>query len=184
MTMRTCTGCKETKELVLFVKRSPSHLRGPKTDPYYYRCKTCHSKKHSDWASKNRDKANAIERKARQSRKTFIDSLKQNKPCSDCGVVYPPYVMDFDHLPNVTKIVELSDAVGKKFSRQRILDEILKCELVCSNCHRIRTHNRRLQKKDEGSTISPIREELDLKEALERDVLDSIKAGSKFAHEE
>jgi recombination protein RecA len=32
--------------------------------------------------------------------------------------------------------------------------------------------------------LASIREEIDLKEALERDVLDSIKAGSKFAYEE
>jgi recombination protein RecA len=32
--------------------------------------------------------------------------------------------------------------------------------------------------------LSSIREEVELKETLERDVLDSIKAGSKFAHEE
>ena len=32
--------------------------------------------------------------------------------------------------------------------------------------------------------LASIREEIDLKETLERDVLDSIKAGSKFAHEE
>jgi hypothetical protein len=32
--------------------------------------------------------------------------------------------------------------------------------------------------------LNSIREELDLKEALERDVLDSIKAGSKYVAEE
>jgi len=32
--------------------------------------------------------------------------------------------------------------------------------------------------------LASIREEIDLKETLERDVLDSIKAGSKYAHEE
>lgn len=40
------------------------------------------------------------------------------------------------------------------------------------------------QWQGEDAMLSSIREELDLKEALERDVLDSIKAGSKFAHEE
>ena len=36
----------------------------------------------------------------------------------------------------------------------------------------------------QDAMLSSIREEVELKEALERDVLDSIKAGSKFAHEE
>lgn len=40
------------------------------------------------------------------------------------------------------------------------------------------------QWQGEDAMLASIREEVDLKEALERDVLDSIKAGSKFAHEE
>lgn len=40
------------------------------------------------------------------------------------------------------------------------------------------------QWQGEDAMLSSIREELELKETLERDVLDSIKAGSKFAHEE
>ena len=40
------------------------------------------------------------------------------------------------------------------------------------------------QWQGQDGMLSSIREEIELKEALERDVLDSIKAGSKFAHEE
>jgi len=40
------------------------------------------------------------------------------------------------------------------------------------------------QWQGEDAILQSIREEIELKEALERDVLDSIKAGSKYAHEE
>jgi hypothetical protein len=40
------------------------------------------------------------------------------------------------------------------------------------------------QWQGQDAMLSSIREEVELKETLERDVLDSIKAGSKFAHEE
>jgi len=40
------------------------------------------------------------------------------------------------------------------------------------------------QWQGESAMLQALREEIDLKEALERDVLDSIKAGSKFSNEE
>src|SRR3990167_2081058 len=65
-----------------------------------------------------------------------IDAAKAN-PCSDCERTYPPYVMDFDHVrgKKVTKVARLRDA-----GTPQLLTEIAKCDLVCANCHRIRTH--------------------------------------------
>ena len=71
----------------------------------------------------------------------FVKKLKESTPCEDCGKFYPYYVMDFDHLDEYTKLHE----VGFLSSTGRIgalKKEILKCEVVCANCHRARTHNR------------------------------------------
>jgi len=59
--------------------------------------------------------------------------------CMDCGNTYPYYVMDFDHREN--KEFTLGGS-GSKSGRQKILAEIEKCDVVCSNCHRIRTATR------------------------------------------
>ncbi len=69
----------------------------------------------------------------------FIDAMKSN-PCSDCGRRYPTCCMDFDHRDGTAKIKN----VGKlRFSpRSEIEAEIAKCDLVCANCHRIRTQIR------------------------------------------
>jgi NAD-dependent dihydropyrimidine dehydrogenase PreA subunit len=64
----------------------------------------------------------------------------KNKPCLDCGGVYPSYVMDFDHRPNTIKLFDVSNP--KTTNREKIQAEIDKCDLVCANCHRIRTYNR------------------------------------------
>lgn len=56
----------------------------------------------------------------------------------DCGVVYPPYVLDFDHRDPSTKKFNIAMHV-RQVSRQRLLAEIEKCDIVCANCHRIRT---------------------------------------------
>ena len=63
---------------------------------------------------------------------------KHMKPCTDCGVAYPYYVMDWDHLED--KIFSAGKAAT--YSIERLQKEIAKCELVCSNCHRQRTFNR------------------------------------------
>lgn len=63
------------------------------------------------------------------------------KPCMDCGKKYPPYVMDFDHRENEKKELLVSK-VGA-YGMPALLREIQKCDVVCSNCHRIRTHDRK-----------------------------------------
>ena len=52
--------------------------------------------------------------------------------------------MDYDHRPGTKKKFNVS--VIRK-GKAEILKEIEKCDLVCANCHRIRTHNRRFASK-------------------------------------
>jgi hypothetical protein len=70
--------------------------------------------------------------------RVYVQSLKK-KPCTDCGIQYPPYVMHFDHLGIEPKIF----GIGQLKSKRLIDAEIPKCELVCANCHAVRSHNRR-----------------------------------------
>lgn len=70
----------------------------------------------------------------------LIKELK-NVPCSDCNVRYPWYVMEFDHIRG-EKLFNIG-AKGHSVSKDRLLKEIKKCEVVCSNCHSARTYERR-----------------------------------------
>lgn len=56
----------------------------------------------------------------------------------DCEVSYPSYVMDFDHVRGI-KFKEISQMCRAAFRIEKIPEEIEKCDLVCSNCHRVRT---------------------------------------------
>lgn len=67
----------------------------------------------------------------------YVYGLK-DAPCMDCGNKFPPYVMDYDHVRG-TRTIEVSAAVARGWSVKRVLEEIAKCDLVCTNCHRIRT---------------------------------------------
>lgn len=75
------------------------------------------------------------QRAARARNRALLDVLK-DMPCADCGKRYPPYVMDFDHLGE--KNFALSKVQGR--SARTLTVEAAKCDVVCANCHRERTH--------------------------------------------
>ncbi len=68
-------------------------------------------------------------------------SLKSGVPCADCGQVFPEWVMHWDHLSGYEKVDCISDLVPSR-RRTIVLTELEKCELVCANCHVLRTVSR------------------------------------------
>ena len=52
-----------------------------------------------------------------------------------------PDALELDHRPGTAKIKAVSEMHG--YSAERILEEINKCDVVCANCHRVRTAKRR-----------------------------------------
>lgn len=69
-------------------------------------------------------------------RKGFLWGLKHN-PCFDCDKEYPAPIMDFDHINTRSKYNVSSD-----LSAKNLIKEVSKCQLVCANCHRVRTWKR------------------------------------------
>ncbi len=67
--------------------------------------------------------------------------LKSNVSCVDCGRWYSAGAMEFDHLPEFDKVGDVS-AIAQRGSLSQFIDEIAKCEIVCANCHRVRTDGR------------------------------------------
>ncbi len=94
-------------------------------------------------------KAKTWRQRSKKERKALLEISARTKseirrikksPCADCGNSFNPESMDFDHvrgtkLKNISQISVLSLA----------LEEIKKCELVCSNCHRVRTRKRAIE---------------------------------------
>jgi hypothetical protein len=78
----------------------------------------------------------------KQAAKEYVLSVKQRSHCVDCGNT-DWRVLDFDHLPGFEKSLNLAAAGSQGWSVARIDLEMAKCEIVCANCHRIRTHERR-----------------------------------------
>ena len=76
-----------------------------------------------------------------RSIRAYIIDLKSKTPCKDCGNIFHPVSMDFDHVYGKKKFNIGSSNLS---SWNHVLSEIEKCEIVCSNCHRVRTLKRKL----------------------------------------
>lgn len=88
-------------------------------------------------------RAKGTERRKRLHAEIFkIITEAKDVPCADCGHVFPTVCMDFDHLPGFKKDFTIGSP-SNWTSISRIKREIAKTEVVCSNCHRIRTHARK-----------------------------------------
>ncbi len=134
--MKKCPRCGLTKPLSEFHKAS---LR---SDGVQSVCKSCRAE--IDHARYEATVGRAVDRHPQRAVErglgVWLASLKAGRACTDCGRIFPPQVMQWDHKPGFEKLGELSGFWG--YSRQEILDEIAKCDLVCTNCHIIRTFAR------------------------------------------
>jgi hypothetical protein len=80
---------------------------------------------------------------SRRNRLVRIVADLKAKPCMDCGREYPGCCMDFDHRPGTQKLATIGYLVGRGVNVDALMREIDKCDLVCANCHRIRTRDRK-----------------------------------------
>lgn len=137
--MKKCNRCNGTKSLSEFYKNKT------KSDGHGTRCKACMSAYGKAWYSKNAEeqKKNTAARNkvTRKADRSWINSLKIAKGCADCGYDERAVALDFDHVRG-EKLCNVGEMVGR--SRERIQEEMDKCEVVCANCHRIRTEDRRV----------------------------------------
>ena len=103
-------------------------------------CACCHRTRTQNWFNEN--KKNKRNYPERERRKALVDGFK-NKPCLDCGNKFKTWQMDFDHLKD--KRNSISKLILNSVSDEEIVNEIEKCELVCVNCHRMRTQKRNVK---------------------------------------
>lgn len=134
--MKRCYRCEQTKDLIDF-RRSRLRADGVQTV-----CRSCRAQ--MDGERYRAARAAGIRWKRsnpkKDSTQAWIVSLKTGHACTDCRRIFPPAAMQWDHLPGTAKIADVSGLRDR--SREAILEEISKCELVCVNCHTIRTVGR------------------------------------------
>lgn len=130
--MKICGSCSKSLELSSFSRKG---------DGYQSTCKSCRKEWYANYYKTSDKEKNRLRNKKRQLREEIRQIVVEAKsvPCMDCKVSYPYYVMDFDHRDPTTKKFNIADNYTHS-SKKKILEEIAKCDVVCSNCHRIRTY--------------------------------------------
>lgn len=132
-----------------YIVTVPSYLPDGRQNPEWRRA----------YYAKNRDRINATNKACRErdperakewgrksaaagraERRAVILEAK-TRPCADCGGVFHPECMDFDHVRG-EKGFNVGRAVCQTIPVERLRAEMAKCEVVCANCHRLRTARR------------------------------------------
>lgn len=125
METKTCTSCEQVLPVTKFKLRSDgSRQRGTR----HSMCNRCMYVRYT---------RPGVEQKMKE-----IHEYQMEKGCMDCGYKSHPAALEFDHLPGTEKLFNIGEQIGNR-SRQQLWDEIAKCDVVCANCHNIRTATRR-----------------------------------------
>lgn len=95
------------------------------------------------WAKRNRSKVSALTKMWRRKRSAFVVSLKQGKSCLFCGESHIA-CLDFHHRDRTHKISVIQELARSTSDNNRVLEEVKKCDLICSNCHRKKHYEEKL----------------------------------------
>jgi len=89
----------------------------------------------------NAAKKCAATRANRDKKRAWFSELKSGLSCSWCPENHPA-TLDFHHLGESSKHLEVSQMVLRNYSIKRITEEISKCIPLCANCHQKHTRSK------------------------------------------
>lgn len=139
---RRCVKCMTHKLKSEFNPKVP----GVKLTRHQLWCKECLASKTYRVPILGASKNNYASRRA-------VILERKNRPCTDCKHQYHFTAMQFDHVRGEKKF-NMSNPVGVSF--EELIEEIDKCEVVCANCHHIRTYNRAKHPSDQPASHLPL----------------------------
>ena len=106
-----------------------------------YKDKEAQRKAQARYFQENKKAIRRSQNQKRNAMRRRIQEIKESSPCADCGIQYPYYMLDFDHVRGEKLFNVASTAMAA--SMGALEAEIAKCEVVCANCHRHRTFLRK-----------------------------------------
>ena len=174
---KKCPRCGDVKPAEGNFYKVKSRLET--ADPYAGYCIACTKKAAVRWQKKSSVRESERMKRARllntgpalnerrrsrkvSDRRAVLVAALKDRPCSDCVVKYPRPVMEFDHRDPSTKDRRFGGPGGMaaRTSVAVFLAEVEKCDVVCANCHRMRTWARlqaaktpERRKEQEATTI-------------------------------
>ena len=126
-----CNKCGEEK--------SESEFNFNKSkDRYEYHCKRCHSEYLKAHYQANKEYYKEKSRRRASELREWLLEYKSQLKCVDCGEDHPA-CLEFHHVGK--KDLEIADTIQNGWTKERILAEIERCDVLCSNCHKKRHWN-------------------------------------------
>lgn len=134
--MKKCNACGETKQEDEFYWQIKSQGRRLSI------CIPCRkARRKAAWAAGIERENNYANKKKNFDRlRDHVWSILKDAQCLDCGIDNP-VVLEFDHVRG-EKFSDITRMISSNYSLDKIKEEIEKCEIVCANCHKIRTSTR------------------------------------------
>ncbi len=102
------------------------------------------------WRNKNMEKYTTYNTEYDKTNKDWYINYKKEQKCLQCGIT-DFRVLDFHHREPKEKSFNVSAKATGKVSIKTLMTEIAKCDILCSNCHRIVTWESRQKVKNAGS---------------------------------
>lgn len=119
--MKFCKSCQTDLPDTSF------EYRGGNRNGLQAQCKACSIKRARDY---------------RQNMRNLVGRWKLRKGCQLCSFkAAHPCQLDLDHLDPTTKTYKgAHKAYDAGWSKTRVKSELAKCQVVCKNCHALRTY--------------------------------------------
>ena len=92
--------------------------------------------KQASYVAADPSKKKAYQRAKREEYKAWAQEIKLERGCARCGYNEHACALDFNHLDPNEKGYRISSDVTTK---EKLLEEVSKCEVLCANCHRVHT---------------------------------------------
>ena len=134
--MKICSACALEKSSDEFSRKGGA---------LQSKCKACQRAYHRLYYQRNKSRFITKNRRNKnRQRKRLRDILSEvkHRPCQDCGGSFHPWVMELDHREGTKKEAAVANLISKGCTDARLLAEMKKCDVVCANCHRMRTYRR------------------------------------------
>ena len=124
---KTCSVCKEEKEIAEYYKSSRNK------DGKQFACKSCSNKQNVASMNKKQDKYKLIREKAYKKALKRFQDWKRGIGCSFCDE-NEPICLELHHKDPNTKEIQPNRLRARKW--ETFMSEASKCIVVCSNCHK------------------------------------------------
>lgn len=123
---KLCGKCQTEKDVEEFYRRGKTGRQ-----PW---CKTCCATRHTAYYQADPERAYRNRTNRRKSMREWFNTIKESLTCNRCSENHPA-TLQFHHTDPEEKELALAEMLTNGYSKERVLKEMEKCEVLCANCH-------------------------------------------------